>query len=82
MSDSTGREREVQQHAASEATRTFFDSDGVRWSAREQAFSEYDRRKGRSLIFSSDGAVRRVRNYPESWASLTDEELAELSWKA
>lgn len=60
----------------------FVDSDGVSWRVHEQAFSEYDRRKGRSLIFSSDGAVRRVRDYPREWMTLTDAELSELSWKA
>lgn len=37
-----------------------------------------DRRSGRSLVFESDGAVRRVRNYPEEWHTLSDEELARL----
>jgi hypothetical protein len=82
MSDQTGREREAREDEAVRATRTFVDADGVRWLAHEQPFSEYDRRKGRSLIFSSDGAVRRVRDYPGNWMTLTDEELAHLSWKA
>jgi hypothetical protein len=62
--------------------RTFVDADGVSWRVHEQAFSEYDRRKGRSLIFSSDGAVRRVRDYPQQWMTLTEAELSDLSWKA
>ena len=47
----------------------------------ERPFSEYDRRSGRSLIFSSELAVRRVRDYPGDWFSLSDSELAALSWR-
>jgi hypothetical protein len=82
MTDQTGRGRDVQAREAIEGSRTFVDADGVRWHVHEQPFSAYDRRKGRSLIFSSDGAVRRVRDYPEDWISLSDRALAELSWKA
>ncbi|MEO7457223.1 MAG: hypothetical protein ABIY52_13245 [Gemmatimonadaceae bacterium] len=62
--------------------RTFIDSEGSRWRVYEQPFSDYDRRSGMSLIFASEGAVRRVRNYPANWADLSDEELLALSWKA
>jgi hypothetical protein len=31
-----------------------------------------------SLIFESDAAVRRVRNYPPNWHELPDDELAAL----
>ena len=62
--------------------RVFVDGDGVRWRVFEQAFSDYDRRRGLSLIFASDAAVRRVRDFPASWAALSDIELARLSWKA
>jgi hypothetical protein len=74
----------VQAREASDASRArvFVDIEGVRWHVHEQPFSEYDRRKGCSLIFASEGAVRRVREYPEDWMSLTDDALADLSWKA
>lgn len=62
--------------------RTFVDADGMRWRVYEQAFSAYDRRRGISLIFSSDAAVRRVREFPEDWGGLSDAELATLSWRA
>ncbi len=62
--------------------RVFVDGEGVRWRVHEQAFSDYDRRRGVSLIFSSDNTVRRVRNYPANWMTLSDAELALLSWKA
>jgi hypothetical protein len=67
--------------AAETRSRTFVDDDGQIWHVSEQAFSEYDRRRGFSLIFTSDLAVRRVRDYPPSWFDLDDSALAALSWK-
>ena len=66
----------------SRVERTFVDGDGLRWRVYEQPFADYDRRSGVSLIFAADVAVRRVRNYPADWFTLTDAALAELSWKA
>ncbi len=63
-------------------SRSFLDRDGTHWLVYEQAFADYDRRSGMSLIFSSDSAVRRVRDYPADWIRLSDEDLAELSWKS
>lgn len=62
--------------------RAFTDADGVRWRVAERPFGPYDRRRGLSLIFSSDSAVRRVREYPANWSELSDEALAALSWKS
>ena len=62
--------------------RVFQDSDGFRWHVYEQAFSDYDRRTGTSLIFASEAAVRRVRDFPPDWTTLSDVELLALSWKA
>ena len=62
-------------------TRTFSDDLGMRWLVSERPFSEYDRRSGYSLIFSSELAVRRVRNYPSDWFTLSDADLAALSWR-
>ena len=63
-------------------SRSFVDADGGHWNVYEQAFAEYDRRSGMSLIFSSETAVRRVRDYPPDWFDLGDDQLATLSWKA
>jgi hypothetical protein len=82
MTEQPPRRYDVHARDAGQAVRTFVDGDGVSWRVHEQAFSEYDRRRGRSLIFSSDGAVRRVRRYPEEWMQLSDAELSDLSWKA
>ena len=67
---------------ARSAERTFVDAEGVCWRVFEQAFADYDRRRGMSLIFASDGAVRRVRDYPANWSTISDAELIKLSWKA
>lgn len=64
------------------ADRIFVDVDGMRWRVSEKSFSAYDRRRGTSLIFSSDAAVRRVREFPAAWRELSDAELVALSWKA
>lgn len=80
MSEAKGpAERSIE---APRVERVFVDADGSRWRVYEQAFSTYDRRSGTSLIFANDAAVRRVRTFPPDWASLSDVELAELSWKS
>ena len=61
-------------------SRTYIDDDGVCWHVSERAFSPYDRRSGKSLIFASDLAVRRVRNYPADWHLLPELALIALSW--
>jgi hypothetical protein len=63
-------------------SRKVVDSDGGHWHVYEQAFGDYDRRIGRSLIFNSEFAVRRVRNFPDDWLELSDLDLMELSWMA
>jgi hypothetical protein len=79
-----GKDDRVDSFTDSEAsaTRSFVDIDGIHWQVYEQAFGDYDRRSGMSLIFASEGAVRRVRDFPSQWMQLTDEELLALSWKA
>ena len=61
--------------------RSFTDDLGQEWLVSEQPFSEYDRRIGFSLIFASELAVRRVRDYPSDWITLSDADLAALSWR-
>jgi hypothetical protein len=79
MSDSSDRV-DVVSSTSAVRSRTYLDEDGLVWSVTEQPFSTYDRRQGRSLIFASDLAVRRVRNYPTDWYVLSDLALAALSW--
>jgi hypothetical protein len=58
-------------------TRSLVDAAGTFWQVCEVEHA-LDRRTGRSLLFESDGSVRRVRNYPERWYDLSDEQLARL----
>ena len=41
----------------------------------------YDRRSRPSLVFASDVAMRRVRDFPERWWELSDDALMALSWR-
>ena len=66
----------------SPAERFFDDAEGTRWRVYESRLTDYDKHRGQSLIFSSETAVRRVRDFPENWANLSDEDLRLLSWKA
>jgi len=58
-------------------TRSVVDAEGTFWQVCEVEFA-LDRRAGRSLVFESEGSVRRVRHYPETWYDLPDQELALL----
>lgn len=60
--------------------RTVHASDGY-WRVYEVESGPYDRRSGPSLIFESDGVLRRVRDYPANWRELPDAELMEVSWR-
>jgi hypothetical protein len=79
-----GKDDRIDSTAESHApmARMFLDSEGTRWRVYEQAFGDYDRRSGMSLIFASEAAVRRVRDFPADWMLLTDDELLALSWKS
>jgi hypothetical protein len=44
------------------------------WAVREV----YDPLLGRSLVFTSEGIMRRVRDYPAGWELLSDDELLNL----
>jgi hypothetical protein len=70
------------QDSSTPPSRSFVDDDGAHWTVHEQPFGDYDRRSGQSLIFSTDFAVRRVRNYPQNWMELSEKELMELSWRS
>jgi hypothetical protein len=58
-------------------TRSVIDAAGTFWQVCEVEYA-LDRRTGRSLIFESDGSVRRVRQYPDNWYDLSDVELVRL----
>jgi hypothetical protein len=51
----------------------------IQWVVVEIRDRFYDRRDSRSLVFLSDGVMRRVRTYPQDWFDLADAELLSLS---
>jgi hypothetical protein len=56
--------------------------EGVPWLVYELPPMVFDRRNSPSLVFETDGTVRRVRDYPPNWRELSDDELFALSWSA
>ncbi len=56
-------------------------STNSQWVVFEIRNASYDRRDGRSLVFSTDGVMRRVRNFPVDWLELPDDALLELSYR-
>jgi len=56
--------------------------EAVPWLVYELPPTVYDRRNSPSLVFESEGVVRRVRAYPEHWRDLSDDDLFALSWGA
>lgn len=58
----------------------FDDSAGVSWRVFELPAGSAGRSSwGASLIFESDGALRRVRNFPPRWSALSAFELERIS---
>ena len=56
--------------------------DGVFWLVYELPPNAFDRRHSPSLVFESEGTVRRVREFPSDWRTLGDDDLFALSWSA
>lgn len=56
-----------------------FYADGEIWSVREVPAPAFDRRGGTHLIFEGFEVMRRVRQFPADWISLSDDELYALS---
>ena len=52
--------------------------DGREWRVHERAELGDDKREVRSLVFSSDGETREVRNYHWLWFGFMDDELTAL----
>jgi hypothetical protein len=48
---------------------------------REESRGLYDRRGKSDLVFYNDDIMRRIRDYPENWLDLPDDELYALSLK-
>lgn len=56
--------------------RVYEDARGVTWRVCEYAGGQ-----SRSLVFASPDVMRRVTYYPADWWTLSDAELAKLSWR-
>lgn len=55
------------------------DAQRREWHVYERTAGEHSPLAGRlSLIFESDGIVRRLWRYPSTWSSLADRELLAL----
>lgn len=50
------------------------------WRVYELEPASYDRRGSNTLVFETDGVMRRVRNYPADWRELSPDALLALSW--
>jgi len=72
----TGSREEVDL-SHDERVRSFW-ADGHYWRVHEIPAPRFDRRGGSHLIFESIEIVRRVRDFPENWMELPDEELYAL----
>ena len=75
-----GRPSRADHNRGPASGRTVRTTDG-QWRVYEVDSGPYDRRSGPSLIFESDGVLRRVRDYPAEWRELSDAELMEVSWR-
>lgn len=60
-------------------SRIVHDAQGLRWTVQEVLGPTYSRRTSRSLVFTADGIMRRVRAFPDHWADLDDADLLRLS---
>ena len=56
--------------------------DHEEWRIYELAPPSYDRRGANTLVFESDGFMRRVRRFPANWRELGPDALIALSWTA
>jgi hypothetical protein len=63
------------------ATRAFTDAHGEAWKVFEVASTTSHPERGPGLVFTSETMWRRVTRYPADWRTLTDEQLATLSWQ-
>lgn len=56
--------------------------DHEEWRIYELAPAPYDRRGANTLVFESDGVMRRIRSFPANWRELPADALLALSWTA
>lgn len=66
--------------AGKSADRRELSLDGEVWVVYERAAGADDRNRAPSLVFECRSAIRRVRDYPADWYTLSDAALRTLSW--
>jgi len=66
-------------HAGHRAGRRELSLDGEMWEVYERAAGADDRDRAPSLVFECRSAIRRVRDYPDNWFTLSDAALRTLS---
>lgn len=61
----------------------FVDSTGRQWVVREAPppRGAIGSQRAPSLLFETEGMIRRVRRYPPDWEGLGSAELERLSWR-
>lgn len=59
----------------------FTDELGRIWTVAEQSCLDAEGKRGRCLIFTTEGVVRRVRQFPPDWYRLDAAGLVRLSWE-
>jgi hypothetical protein len=60
--------------------RNIVGGDGCEWLVRELEAPDAGS-TSKSLVFERPEIVRRVRDYPRNWASLSDDQLYRLSFR-
>ena len=59
--------------------RQFVDPDGRQWAVERKTYRTPDDRMEACLVFSGIDIARRIRNFPENWETLSDDDLYRLS---
>ena len=72
------RAQERDSSVGPKRTRRLF-ADGDHWLVREVPAPAYDRRATTHLVFETADVMRRVREFPDDWTTLSDEALYALS---
>ena len=61
--------------------REFVDPDGRKWAVERKTYRMSDDRTEACLVFWGIDIARRIRNFPENWETLSDDDLYRLSMK-
>ena len=79
---SPGDGRQMTTNATGAGNALVITIDHEQWRVYELSPASYDRRAGNTLVFETEGVIRRVRNFPDNWRELSPDALRALSWTA